>query len=94
VVSMMSWSDPGWVGWTVMTISMLAFWVLIAVGFAALLGAGRGGRAREEGNTAAERLLDERFARGDRRGRLPPTPRAAERAALTQRFGVVRLPPP
>jgi len=62
---MMSWSDPGWVGWTVMTISMLAFWVLIAVGFVALLGAGRGGRAPEEGNTAAQRLLDERFARGE-----------------------------
>jgi putative membrane protein len=65
-VPMMYWSDPGWLGWTVMTVGMVAFWVLIAVAIAALIGAGRRDSTTPQRHPEdARRVLDERFARGE-----------------------------
>ena len=65
---MMGWSygDVGWGGWVLMTLMMLAFWGLLVFGGIAVFRSLR----RDEGSSAqdrsdAQRLLDERFARGE-----------------------------
>lgn len=70
---MMGWygDGPGWGGWIVMTLMMLVFWGLLIFGGLAVFKslrrdddrghADRGGDGRPE----AERILDERFARGE-----------------------------
>lgn len=66
---MMWWYDngPGWGGWVVMTVMMLAFWGALVFGGVALWRAlSREQRGRPtDTRSEAERLLDERFARGD-----------------------------
>lgn len=61
---MMWWNgDWNWAAWTVMTVSMLGFWVLVIWGVTALVrgtGGTGAGRARD-----AEDILIERFARGE-----------------------------
>ena len=65
---MMGWYDggPGWGGWVVMTLTMLAFWALVVFGGIALYRTMRRddtGPARRDAD--AQRLLDERLARGE-----------------------------
>jgi len=64
----MWWYDggPGWLGWMLMTVMMLAFWALLVVGGVAVYRLLRDGdeRSRGQRNDPA-RLLDERFARGE-----------------------------
>ena len=67
------WHDGGigWGGWMVMTIMMLVFWGLLIFGGVALWQTTRRDAAPREagpdaaGTNDAERLLDERFARGE-----------------------------
>jgi len=65
VVSMMYWNGMGWGGWVMMTISVVAFWALVAAVVVALVRSGRGESARHERPKDALELLDERFARGE-----------------------------
>ena len=64
----MWWYDggPGWVGWMMMTVMILAFWALLVFGGVAVyrLMRDRDDRPRDERNDPA-RLLDERFSRGE-----------------------------
>ena len=65
---MMDWYDGGigWGGWVVMTLMMLAFWaLLILAGVAVYRSTRRDDNRTPEGRADAERLLDERFARGE-----------------------------
>ena len=65
---MMGWYDggPGWGGWIVMTLMMLAFWALLVFGGIALYRATRPDDSRpSRDNGDAQRLLDERLARGE-----------------------------
>jgi putative membrane protein len=63
---MMGWYDgPGWAGWAMMTVSMLAFWALLVLGgLAVWRSLGRDAQGRTNPGEA-ERLLDERLARGE-----------------------------
>lgn len=64
----MMWSyGMGWVGWAVMTGTALVFWALIVVAIVALFRSRRGPDHREATppERSAERVLDERFAKGD-----------------------------
>lgn len=63
----MWWSDGvGWAGWIVMTLAMVAFWGLVIWGVAAIF---RGLRDDDATSPPHEhdpqRILDERFARGE-----------------------------
>ncbi len=64
---MMGWYDggPGWVGWTVMTVMMLAFWGLVVFGGLALYRSTVAQKRRPRDDDEAERVLDARFARGE-----------------------------
>ena len=65
---MMGWQDngPGWGGWIVMTSMMLVFWALLIVGgLAVYRSTRRDDPSRPAGSADAERLLDERLARGE-----------------------------
>lgn len=65
---MMGWyrDGPGWFGWVAMTLMMVVFWGLLVVGAIALYrSANRDDRRTDDGRADAERLLDERFARGE-----------------------------
>lgn len=56
----------GWVGWTVMTLLMLVFWVAVVFGGVALARSlRREGPAGDGSPSHAQELLDERFARGE-----------------------------
>lgn len=58
----------GWGGWLVMTLAMVAFWVLVVVAVIAVFrGAGSTGSSdrRGSGGPDARTILDERFARGE-----------------------------
>jgi putative membrane protein len=57
----------GWGGWLLMSATMVGFWALVVFGIVALF---RGGRASappsgRHSDDEAQRILDERFARGD-----------------------------
>lgn len=65
---MMGWygDGPGWAGWIVMTLLMLAFWALLIFGGLAIYrSAKRDDRSAGSDKADAEQLLDERFARGE-----------------------------
>lgn len=62
---------PGWGGWLVMALTVVAFWgLLIVAGVAVWRAADRRGRAdpgnrTESGDRTPQQVLDERFARGE-----------------------------
>lgn len=66
----MGWMGMGWGGWIMMIVIVLTVWAVVAVAGIALF---RGLRIREGGTrgasaaetSEADRLLDERFARGE-----------------------------
>lgn len=65
---MMGWyhDGPGWGGWVVMTLMMLAFWgLLIFGGIAIYRGMSQDNRRSSDDRSDAQQLLDERFARGE-----------------------------
>jgi putative membrane protein len=66
---MTGWHDGagiGWAGWVVMTLMMLAFWGLLLLGALAVVrSARRDSRPTAAGRAEAQRLLDERLARGE-----------------------------
>ncbi len=63
---MMGWYGVGWGGWLLMTLMMLAFWALLIFGgLAAYRSVRRDDNRSPRGRADAERLLDERFARGE-----------------------------
>jgi putative membrane protein len=65
--TMMGWYDDGvgWGGWIVMTVAMVAFWALVVFAVLALFrGTQRSGET-SPGRQDANRILDERFARGE-----------------------------
>ncbi len=65
---MMYWygDGPGWGGWLLMTLMMLAFWALLIFGgLAVFRSLRRDGKPPPDAKADAERLLDERFARGE-----------------------------
>ncbi len=61
---MMWWNDSGW-SWLAMTISMLVFWALIAGVVITLLRSNRAPDTVDPGTNNPERILKERFARGE-----------------------------
>ena len=85
----MGWydGDPGWGGWILMSLMMVAFWALVAVAVVALFRGTRPDTDRRnggEGSTGvdeAHRILDERFARGE----IDLEEYQARQAALTAR---------
>ena len=78
----MMWGyGTGWGGWLLMTLVMVAFWALVIFGIVALFrGPVQPGPRRADGGGDAQRILDERFARGEidaeeyhsRQSLLPP----------------------
>jgi hypothetical protein len=65
----MHWDTAGWFGWMAMTLAMLAFWAVVIVGIASLLGLDR--RRSLPGRAAAEQAHAGRRDQGvDRRGSL------------------------
>ena len=65
---MMDWYEggPGWGGWILMTLMMLAFWALLIFGGVAVYRSRlRADPTRRAGRGDAEQLLDEPFARGE-----------------------------
>lgn len=65
---MMGWygDGPGWGGWIIMTLMMLAFWALLIFGGLAVWKSMRRDDNRSpDARADAERVLDERFARGE-----------------------------
>lgn len=63
---MMYWSDSdwGWGSWIIMTVSMVAFWCLIAWVVVSVLRSGASGSGQFRRQTGEE-ILAERFARGE-----------------------------
>ncbi|HZC99653.1 MAG TPA: SHOCT domain-containing protein [Actinomycetes bacterium] len=61
---MWGWNGWSWWGWTLMTLSMLVFWGLVIWGIVALFRRTGDGRAEQE-RPDPERILAERFARGE-----------------------------
>jgi len=61
---MMWWNDSGW-SWLAMTISMLVFWALVAGVVITLLRSNRAPDTVDPGPNNPERILKERFARGE-----------------------------
>ena len=55
----------GWGGWLAMSLMMLLFWALIVAGVVALIRTSRREPRNTSGSDEAQRLLDERFARGE-----------------------------
>lgn len=78
----MMWGyGTGWGGWVLMTLVMVVFWALVIFGIVALFrGPARPGPCRADAGGDAQRILDERFARGEidadeyrsRQSLLPP----------------------
>lgn len=62
---MMYWNGMGWGGWIMMTVTVVAFWALVAAVVVALVRSTRGDAPRYERRKDALELLDERFARGE-----------------------------
>lgn len=61
---MMWWNDSGW-SWLAMTISMLVFWALVAGVVITLVRSSRASDTVDPGPSDPERILKERFARGE-----------------------------
>jgi putative membrane protein len=64
----MYWNDGlGWGGWILMTLVMLAFWALVIFGIVAVFRglSGNGQSATPRQDRDPQRILDERFARGE-----------------------------
>ncbi len=64
----MMWNyEVGWAGWLVMAATMVAFWALVVFAVVALFRGSGGGSTPAEGRSDhdAERILDQRFARGE-----------------------------
>ncbi|MDV6278030.1 SHOCT domain-containing protein [Rhodococcus erythropolis] len=66
---MMWWSNDsgygmGWVSWVLMALAMIAFWGLVIACLLALFRPTGSDRSKLRG-TNAQRLLDERYARGE-----------------------------
>lgn len=62
------YGGPGWGGWLVMALTMVAFWgLLVVAGVAVWRTAGRGARPDrgDDLERTPQRLLDERLARGE-----------------------------
>lgn len=61
------WGWGDWGTWTLMTLAMVAFWVVVAFGVIALFRSGRqeGQPLARPSENGAERILDEAFARGE-----------------------------
>jgi hypothetical protein len=50
MVTMMGWNgEPGWAGWLLMSVGMVAFWVLVAIAIVALLPGVKVERAHHRG---------------------------------------------
>jgi putative membrane protein len=62
---MMYWNGMGWGGWVMMTITVVAFWALVAAVVVALFRATRGDLPRNDRQKSPLDLLDERLAEGD-----------------------------
>jgi putative membrane protein len=70
---MMMWYDSdgwGWAGWTAMSVGMVAFWALVITAVVLAIRylsrpRGSAANATGSGQTRAEGLLAERFARGE-----------------------------
>ena len=62
---MMYWSGMGWGGWIMMTVTLFAFWALVAAGIVALVRSTHSDPAPHDRRKDARQLLDERFARGE-----------------------------
>lgn len=64
---MMWYGDsPGWGGWLVMSLGMVAFWTLVVVAVVALVrGLSDDRNVHASGAAGARQLLDERLARGE-----------------------------
>ncbi|WP_344065692.1 SHOCT domain-containing protein [Terrabacter lapilli] len=57
---------PGWFGWLMTTVAMLAFWGLLVFGGVAVFrNVRRDSGGTRSGGDEAMRLLEERFARGE-----------------------------
>jgi putative membrane protein len=61
---MMYWNGMGWGGWIMMTVTVVAFWVLVVAVVVALVRSVNRDSVRRPPKDALE-LLDERFARGE-----------------------------
>lgn len=64
---MMWWYDGmGWGGWTLMILTMIAFWSLVVFGVLAIFRGDRGTRVEQRPVVRhPQQILDERFARGE-----------------------------
>jgi putative membrane protein len=87
---MMWWHDGmGWGDWVVMTLTMAAFWALVVFALIAIFRSGR--EARSDHEPGPERILDERFARGeidvDEYHARQDVLRASQRSTASQRGG-------
>lgn len=70
MITMMWWNGgAGWVGWLLMSVGMVAFWVLVVIAIMALMGGVHDDSAVRDGRPAREenpgQVLDEQFARGE-----------------------------
>lgn len=62
----MMWNyNLGWGGWLVMSLAMIAFWGVVVFAIVALFRGASAAAAPPARRVDAERLLDERFARGE-----------------------------
>lgn len=65
----MMWTNGmGWGGWLLMTLTTVGFWALVVFGVVALFRGTRGPTEppwRGDPDREAQRILDERFARGE-----------------------------
>lgn len=55
----------GWVGWLLMTVSMVAFWGLVVLAVLAVVRGTRPGDATRRTEPDPQAVLDQRFARGE-----------------------------
>ncbi|MDF2093657.1 SHOCT domain-containing protein [Knoellia sp. 3-2P3] len=69
----MMWNNGmGWGGWLLMSVTTVAFWAVVVFGIVALFRGTRDGGSRDGGSRSgqrdedsAQRILEERFARGE-----------------------------
>jgi putative membrane protein len=70
----MMWNNGmGWGGWLLMSMTTVAFWAVVVFGIVALFRGTRDGGSRDGGSRpgqrddedSAQRILEERFARGE-----------------------------